>query len=176
MSKPFHPPRHALTFMATAGRMATRYGLKKGLSRAAAKANPVLMVIEAAASVAEAVQSYLTLREAQAHRDGLRELIPHEAERLRLEREALKTQIDNARAELDSRIEVQKRIGELVLTCSAAVSTAWSELNAIRSADLPDIEAFDRKLDELDAANQQFRHAIAIYQDDVECRQTGEQR
>lgn len=151
-----------------------KYGLKEGVGRAAAKMNPVLMVIEAAASVAEAVNSYLKLREAQAHRDGLQQLIPHDAEKLRLERAALNEELALAKAEIDQQMQVQQRIGALALACSSALSTAWSELEAIRSSELPDIEAFDRNLDEVDTAWQQFRHALSLYREYVDSRLTGE--
>lgn len=161
-------PRHALTFMATAGRLAMKHGLKKGLGKAAAKTNPALMVLEAAVSVADAINSYLKLREAREHRDGLRRLLPHEAQRLRLERDSLQSALDLARAEIDQRQKVQERLGALVLACSLALSTAWEELHAIRASDLPDIEAFDRKVEEMDDAWQQLRRALANYSDSAD--------
>ncbi|MCB9610828.1 MAG: hypothetical protein H6722_00010 [Sandaracinus sp.] len=156
-------PRHALTFMRTAAKLATKHGLKKGLAEAAAKANPALMVLEAAVSVADAVNSYLKLREAREHRDGLRRLLPHEADRLQLERDKLENELELAKAQIDQRARVQGRLGALVLACSSAYSAAWKELQAIRSSDLPDIEAFDRKLEGLDESWEQLRRALANY-------------
>ena len=138
-----HVPRHALTLMASSAKLAAKHGLKKGLSKAAAKANPALMVIEAAVSVAEAVNSYLQLRKAREHRDGLQRLIPHEEERLRLERQQLAEQLDLAKEEIAQKKDIQRRLGELVLACGRACRTTWTELHAIRNSDLPDLEAFD---------------------------------
>lgn len=156
-------PRHALTFMASSAKLAVKHGLKKGLTKAASKVNPALLVIEAAVSVAEAVNSYLKLRRAREHRDGLRSFIPHEEERLRLERQQLYKQLDIAQEEIDQKKEMQRRLGELVLVCGKACKTTWTELHAIRSSDLPDLEAFDRQLEMLESAWSDLRHAIENY-------------
>lgn len=156
-------PRHALTFMGSSARLAVKHGLKKGLTRAASKANPALLVIEAVVSVAEAVDSYLNLSRAREHRDGLRRFIPHEEERLRLEREQLAEQLDLAKEEIALKKDMQRRLGELVLVCASTCKLAWAELHAIRSSDLPDLEAFDRQLDMLDSAWSDLRHALGNY-------------
>lgn len=158
-------PRHALTFMASSAKLAARHGLKKGMAKAAAKANPALMVLEAAVSVAEAVNSYLKLRQAREHRDGLRRILPHEEERLRLEREKLDAELKLAKTEIDQRKDIQRRLGELTLACASACQVMWTELHAIRSADLPDLEAFEKKLDDLEASWDQLRRALANYND-----------
>lgn len=82
-------PRQALSLMTNTAVMASKYGLRKGMAKAAAKANPALLLLEAAVSVADAVNSYVKLKEARAHRDGLERLIPHEKKRLELERKKL---------------------------------------------------------------------------------------
>ena len=156
-------PKHALTFMASSAKLAMRYGLKGGIAKAAAKANPALMVFEAAVSVAEAVNSYLELRKAREHRDGLRRFLPHEEDRLRLEREKLSEQLELAKTEIDQTEQIQRRLGELTFSCASACKTIWSELQAIRSADLPDIEAFEREMDKLEDTWAQLQRALNNY-------------
>lgn len=151
--------------MASSAKLAMRYGLKRGIRKAAAEANPALMVLEAAVSVAEAVNSYLKLREAREHRDGLLRILPHEEERLRLEREKLEAKLELAKVEIRQHQDIQKRLGELTLVCASACQIMWAELHVIRSADLPDVEAFDRKLDDLEDGWNQFQRALANYYD-----------
>ena len=158
-------PPEAIRFMATTGRLAMKSGLKAGLRKAAAKENPVVMLLEAASSVAAAISSYLELRDARTRRDGLIQLIPHEAERLRVERQTLEHNLELARAEMNQRQRLQERIGALVLTCSVAYRTTWEELSVIRASELPDVEAYERHVEELDAAWQQLRHALANFGD-----------
>jgi hypothetical protein len=149
--------------MANSAKLAAKHGLKKGLSKAAAKANPALMVIEAAHSVAEAVNSYLQLRNAREHRDGLQRVIPHEAERLRLERQQLAEQLDLATKEIAQKKDIQQRLGGLVLVCGIAFRTTWTELHAIRTSDLPDLEVFDSQLLSLEGAWSDLKHALQNY-------------
>ena len=113
MSVQVKVPRHALSFLASTAKLAGKYGLKKGAAKAAAKANPALLVLEAATSVADAVQAYLDLREARETRAGLKRLLPHEEERLRLAREQLSQEIVLAEQAIVSRTEVQRRLGHL---------------------------------------------------------------
>lgn len=158
-------PRHALTFMASSAKLAARHGLKKGMAKAASTANPALMVLEAAVSVAEAADSYLKLRQAREHHGGLRRVLPHEEERLRLEREKLDTELNLAKTAIDQRKDIQRRLGELTFVCASACQVAFTELYAIRSADLPDLEAFEKKLDDLETSWNQLRRALANYND-----------
>lgn len=156
-------PRHALIFMESSARLAAKHGLKKGLMRASAKANPALLAIEAAVSVADAVSSYLNLRAAREHRDGLQRLLPYEEERLQLERQQLKEQLDLAKEAIDQRKDIQERLGKLTLACSRVCRMIWDELEAIRSSDLPDLESFDRQLQSLEGAWTDFRHGLKNY-------------
>lgn len=155
-------PTRALTFTTKAATLAASHGLKEGMRAAAAKANPALLAIEAAVSVAQAVSAYLDLRASREHRDALLRILPHEATRLALEREQIKTALDLARAEVDQRALVQERIGALALSCAAACGTIWAELLAIRSADLPDIAEFERRCDALESAWSQMKDAVAL--------------
>ena len=158
-----HVPRHALIFMASSAQLAVKHGLRKGLTRVAAKANPALLVIEATVSTAEAVDSYLRLRTAREHRDSLRKIIPHEERRLHLERQKLRAQLDLANEEIAQRKEIQRTLGELVLVCSQVLRTTWDELHAIRSSDLPDLESFDSQLQLLESARTDLYHALENY-------------
>ncbi|MBC7190768.1 hypothetical protein [Marinobacter sp.] len=156
-------PKQALSLLANTVVMASKYGLKQGIGKAAAKANPALMLLEAAVSVADAVNSYLKLKEAKARRNGLSQLIPHEEKRLDLERKQLAEQIELAKKDLAQTSRLQERLGKLVLACSSAYRTAWDELHALRSSDLPDIEAFDAQLIELEDVWGELQHALQIY-------------
>ena len=149
--------------MGASARLAVKHGLKKGLTRAASKADPALLVIEAVVSVTKAVDSFLKLSQAKEHRDGLRKLIPQEEERLRLEREELSERIDLAREEIAQKKDMQRRLGELVLVCGNICRLALAELHAIRSSDLPDIEAFDRQREMLESAWSELRQALGNY-------------
>ena len=158
-------PRDSLTFMASTATLAIRHGLKKGITKAVAKANPTLMVVEAASSVFKAVDSWLQFRKAREHRDGLRRIIPEEEERLRLEREKLSEELDLAKAEIDANDEIRKRLGRLTLACASAYRAVWDELHAIRTSELPDVDAFERRIDKLDESWRQFKAALDYYND-----------
>ena len=151
--------------MASTAKMAIRHGLKRGVTKAAAKANPILMVLEAASSVLEAVDSCLQFCKAREHRDGLRGIIPEEQEKLRLEREKLSEELDLAKTELNASDEIRKRLGRLTLSCASAYGAVWDELHAIRTAELPDIDGFERRLDNLDESWRQFKAALEYYND-----------
>ena len=159
------PPQYALTFMASTTKLAVKHGLKRGIAKAAAKANPPLLVLEAVGSVAEAVNSYLKLRQAREHRDGLRQILPHEEERLRLEREKLCKELEIAKTAIEQRQKIQERLGALTLICASVYRRTWDELHALRTAELPDIEAFDSTLEKLEDEWHQFQHALANYSD-----------
>lgn len=163
MSDEFRVPRHAIRFLGTAAKLAAKHGLKKGLAKAAADTNPVLIVLETATSVLEAVDSFHKLQQARAQRQGLRELTRREAEALRLERAKLAEEIDLAKAELARYGQIQKRLGSLMLACSCALSQVWNELQTNRSADLPDIVAFEHRLDQLFTVWQQLQRAQFLY-------------
>nr|WP_289073654.1 hypothetical protein [uncultured Halomonas sp.] len=156
-------PKQALSLLANTAVLASKFGLKKGVAKAAAKANPALLLLEAAVSVADAVDSYIKLKDAKAHRDGLSQLIPHEKRRLELERKKLAEQIALTKEELAHKTNIQEQLGRLVLSCSSAYRTAWDELHAIRSSDLPDIEVFDAQFLEIEDAWSGLQYALQNY-------------
>ena len=149
--------------MGNSSRLAVKHGLNKGLTKAVSEINPALLVIEAVVSVAGAVDSYLKLSQAEVHRDGLRRLIPHEEERLISERKQLSEQLELAKEEIALKRDIQGRLGELALVCANTCKLAWAELHAIRSSDLPDLEAFDQQFEKLDSAWSDLRHALENY-------------
>lgn len=156
----YRVPTKAITFMVHTANLAGKYGLKKAATKAAVKVNPAFMVIEAAISVADAVNSYLKLKNARARRDGLRGFIPLESERLRLEREDLLEQISLAQEQIGDKVEIQKRLALLALACGKVVRSSWDELYAIRKADLPDFQQFDDKLADLENVWVDFKRAL----------------
>lgn len=174
MSDGFRIPRHAISFLSAAARLAAKHGLKKGLAKAAAGANPLLLALEAAVSVLEALDSFIKLEQARAERDGLRELTGREAQALQLEREKLAEEIRLAEAEMANHKDIQKRLGSLMLACSCALSHVWNELQTIRSADLPDIVAFEHRLDQLFITWQQLQRAQSYYYEAGASRQPGD--
>lgn len=155
-----HIPRHALTFMAHTARHASKHGLKNAAGKAAAKANPALLIIEAAVSVADAVNSFYKLKNAKARRDGLKDYIPLESLRLKVERHKLVQQIRLAQEEIQQKVDIQQRVGELALVCGRVVKAAWDELHGIRSADIPDLQEFDVRLEQLEDAWSDFQRAL----------------
>lgn len=156
-------PKQALSLLANTAVLASKHGLKQGMAKAAAKVNPALLVLEAAVSVAGAVNSYLELKEARVRRDGLAELLPYEEQKLKAERDRLQSNIDMAKRDIAQKVKVQERLGSLVLACSSAYRTAWDEIHAIRSSDLPNIEDFDAQLIELESVWSQLKHALYNY-------------
>ena len=174
MSGDFHVPRQAISFLGTAARLAAKHGLKKGFAKAAAGANPALLALEAADSVLAAIDSLIKLRQAHADRDGLRDLMHREAETLRLERAKLAEEIELGQANLAHHRRIQKRLGSLMLACSDALSRIWNELQAIRSADLPDIVTFENQLDQLFIAWQQLQRAQSLYYESGAGREPGD--
>lgn len=153
-------PKHALRFMAGIAQEAQKLGLRKGLGAAAAKSNPVVMVLEAASAIVGVVDSFLQYRTAAAHRDGLRDMIPSEAGRLAAERAQLALQIERVRADMDQREQVRDRLVQLVKACVGAVRMAWDELSRLRDDDLPDLNRIDAMTADLDDAWRQFQTAL----------------
>ena len=158
-------PRSSLTFLAQGGKLACKYGFKKGLAKATAKINPATMVAEAAISVVEAVNSFVVLKQAQAHRDGLRNLIAIEHERLRVEREQLKLELDVLKKELLQNQDVRERLGRLAQQCAHLCFNAFDELQVLRAADIPDVKLFEEQQIRLEDAWQGLRRALCLFYD-----------
>lgn len=160
-------PRHAFYFTKTFISAASRHGIKEGLKKASAGANPVLMSIEAASAVLGAIDSYLKLRQARAHRDGLKALIPQEEKRLELERAALAQDIDLARKEMEQAAKVRQVVGRMTLQCVQLTRHCLDELSLIRSSDLPDARSFDSAFERLMEADQGLRRSVEYFNTSV---------
>jgi len=156
-------PKHALRFMAGIAQEAQKLGLRKGIGAAAAKANPIIVMLEAASAVTGVVDSILQYRTAAAHRDGLRDLLPVEAGRLEAERAQLKLQIERAQADMAQRQQVRDRLAQLIKACVGAVRVTWDELARLRDDDLPDLDRIDAMTAELDDAWRQFQTALEYH-------------
>lgn len=160
-----HVPRHALRLMPQIAAQVAKHGLRNGLANVAAKANPTLMMIEAATSVAGAIDSYLQYRTAVADRDGLKKLLPLEEKRLRDERENLRQQLARVQADMDQRQRIQECLRQLVNACVNAVRLTWEELERLRHEDLPDLGAIDELTKKLEEAWHHFQAALAYSQE-----------
>ncbi|MEB2621383.1 hypothetical protein [Pseudomonas sp. YuFO8] len=160
-------PRQAIYFTKTFLAASARHGFSGGLKKAAAGANPVLMGIEAASAVLRAVDSYLQLCQARAHRDGLSALIPEEQRRLKLERKQLEEDINLARREMAQIALVRQAMGRMTLGCVALTRHCMDELTIIRNSDLPDIQAFEDTLERLMEADRALRRSLEYFNNSV---------
>ena len=158
------PPRQALRFVGQAAVLAYKHGLKRGLGKAAAKANPTMMAYEAAYSVLDAVGSYLELREARVVRDGLRKEMASIDERLRLERLALFESLRMAEEQSAQAQEERQILAQIAVDCNAVVSKTLHALNEASSEDLPDLDAIDEIALQLTRSYHQLQDALALYQ------------
>lgn len=158
------PPRQALRFVGQAAVLASKHGLKRGLGKAAAKANPTTMAFEAAYSVLDAVGSYLKLREARVVRDGLRKEMESLDERLRLEREALSESLRMAEERSTQAQEEREILAQIAVDCNTVVSDTLHALNEASSEDLPDLDAIDEIALQLTRSYRQLQAALALYQ------------
>ena len=156
-------PHQALSFGLKAGKLALSHGLKAGIAKAAAKLNPVTIVLEAAFSVLDAVDSWMKLKASCAHRDGLRALLPKHEEAMRLEREKLATELTLAQKELQQEMAIRDRIGRINLICARLCGESIKEMLAIRRQQLPDVDRFERSQDELSIAWSKMREALNYY-------------
>ena len=55
-------PTRSLRFVGSAAPLVAKHGLRKGLGKAAAKVNPVLLVLETAISVTTCIISFIELK------------------------------------------------------------------------------------------------------------------
>lgn len=158
-----HIPHQALSFGAHAIKLASSHGFKGGLAKAAAKANPVFMVLGAAEAVLNAASSWLRLKEARVHRDGLRDIIPKEEAALRAGRQQLKEELDLARGALEQEAAMRERIGKINLLCARVCHEIFSDMLEIRKAEIPDVDHFEQLGNELDIAWSRMRTALDYY-------------
>lgn len=160
-------PKHAIRFASQLAIQIAKHGVRKGAANAAAKANPVLMVLEAAASVADAVDSFLQYKASVVHRDNLKKLIPLEKERLNAERESLRLEIERIREELEVHKQMHVRLNRLVRACASNLRLAWDELENLRQADLPELDVIDQQSEQLEEAWRSFQRALAFHNESI---------
>jgi len=158
-------PHYALRFGRLLATEMLEHGFRQGASRAAAKVSPVLMVLEAAASVADAIDSYLQYCSTKVHRDALKELIPLEEVQLRAVREQLGHEIERIRCDMGTQQHKQLRLGALFKLCAHGLRMTWEELENLRRADLPELDLIDRQTGQLEDAWHDFKRATAHYQE-----------
>ena len=126
-----------------------------------ARAHPAVLVLEAAGAVLDAITSYIDLRAARAHRDRLQTVIPIEAERLERLRVALTEEIQVAQRALEQRRRARQAIAEVVRLCSAACTEAMREWAELRTANLPELDAFEIGVERLEDAWAALRISLA---------------
>lgn len=156
-------PHQALSFGTHTAKLASRYGLKAGLTKAAAHANPAMLVLEAAVSVMDAANAWLELKAARVHRDGLRTTIPKEKAALEIDRLKLKEEIVLAREDLSQELALRERIGKINLLCARVCQEILGDMLAIRNEEIPSIDHFERLNNELEVAWTKMREALDYY-------------
>ncbi len=160
-------PKQTFKLLASISEQVASFGVRKGIASATAKANPALLVLEAAEAVLNAVESFYRYRTATVHRDGLSQLLPQEEQRLNAEREKLRLQVASAKAEMEQLQKIQHLLGQLVAACAEAVRGAWKGIDLMRQEDLPDFDGIDERAEHLDEAWGQLQSALTQYQRNV---------
>jgi len=154
----------ALSFSVGTIKLASRFGLKAGAKKAAARLNPVTMVLDTTLSVLEAADSWLKLKNARVHRDGLAATIKKDALRLQAEREQLAGELEIAKKQLDLHMQSRKMIGELALRCARLVKDLLADMAQARREDLPDLDAIDQLSRKVEGAWDHMRLAMEQFQ------------
>lgn len=168
-------PRHSIRFVGQAARLAAKHGLRKGVGKAVAGANPALLALEAADAVLGALGSYADLKRSEATRDGLRgeaaairqqtaalrKELDTIHDRLQAERDTLKETLRQAEERADHDDEVRRAVGRVIAACQTAVAEALHAINDAYDEDLPDLDAIDRLQRELQSAQRQLQSALA---------------
>ena len=154
-------PRNTLIFLSSSAKLAVKYGLKEGFTKAATTTSPVGLAIDAATSVVSAIDSYNKLKTKKVHREKLKESIKLEEKRLKLIRSELSNQINIARKELSQELDIRLRLGKLTYMLAKACSLIIEELEDIRKSELPEFDVYDRKLTDLTNALLCFQDALS---------------
>ncbi|WP_373991694.1 hypothetical protein [Duganella sp. BuS-21] len=156
-------PHQALSFTARAAKLAAQYGLKQGIKKAAARVNPALLVLDTAASVLDAANSWLKLRAARTRLNGLASVIEEDESRLAIERTKLKEELAIAREQLGQDKQIRERIGKLTLLCAKTVQALMQEMATLRKSDLPDVGSFEKLSGEMQGSWDRMREALDYY-------------
>ena len=161
-------PHHALSFSVQATKLAAQHGLKAGLAKAAARANPILLVLGTADSILDAVHSWMNLKEARTHLDGMTRTLPKEEAALAIDLRKLKEEVTLARDGLRQQQALRERIGRINLLCAQICQEILHDLLVIRNADIPDVTRFEQLSEELEIAWTKMREALDYYNQTTE--------
>ena len=166
MEKPVatHVPYRSIQFMAQSGKLAAEHGLRKGMAKAAAKANPALLVVDTVLSIADCIHSFIQLAEAREIRDSLARENRLLVEKLKTQRQELVEQVEVARKKLDIHRERREALAGLVKTCQELFSETMKLFTEARSADLPQLEKLEMLEDRLHEDWCQLKRALNVYQ------------
>jgi len=159
-------PKRALSLMANTAKAMTKHGFKKGISKAATKANPALLVIEAGISILGAVSSFFDYNAAVKERNGIATVNATLEERLRLEREVFEKEIENIKGKLKNKKEIHGIIVRVVKTCQEGFSQAMIIYQEMVNADLPDLEKIEDYNEKLEEAWQRLCFALEQYHEE----------
>jgi hypothetical protein len=159
-------PKRALSLMANTAKAVSKYGFKKGVSKAASKANPALLVIEAGISVLSAVSSFFDYNAAVKERGGLATVNVTLDERLRLDREVFEKEIENIKGKLKNKKEIHGILIRVVKICQEGFSEAMTIYQEMVNTDIPDLEKIEDYNEKLEEAWQRLSLALEQYQEE----------
>jgi len=157
-------PYRSISFMAQSGKHAMKLGVRKGVSKAATKVSPPLIVIDAVISVVDCISSFIELAKARTVRDGLRREVGMLTEKLAVQRDKLRDDLDVAKRQLDKRAEQKEIIAELVKECQLLFSESMKAFHILRTADLPNLGELNELEDEVIERWRALKHTLELYQ------------
>src|SRR5690606_21191938 len=121
------------------------------------------LILEAGIAIADAVQSYLSLKEARIKKKGLEKLIPIEEKRLEIKRKKLVEEVDVLKAELTLKMDKQNEIKEFVQLCCEFYNDAVNIAERYRSEDIVDDTELDKLESDLEKQWTMFQRALIVY-------------
>ena len=164
MSNKQRIPKQSLRFIGQATVLASKHGLRKGLTKAAAKANPVLIVLDAAISVAKLYyfiyQDAKMLKQKETLRKELKQLL----KQLQAERDKLQTDIDAQLDNIKLRQEQKEIIRSSIDIIRQEIPKAMQHLGQLKQEHPEDLTSIETHEKELYRNIQRFSEAFAIYQ------------
>lgn len=163
-SKQTRIPYRAISFMAESGKQAAKLGVRKGLSKTAAKVSGPLIVLEAIGSVIDCISSFIELSRAREVRKGLQKENPLLIKKLATERDQLRDNLDVAKKKLTTSSKKRETIAKLVKECQSLFSMSMEAFHAVRTADLPDLDRLAEIEDQVIDRWNAFKHTLELYQ------------
>lgn len=162
-----YAPHRAIRFMANTGKYAAKMGVKKGVSKAASKVNPTLLVVEAAISVVDCVKSFIDLAKAREIRDNLSRENDLLIEELATKREALEENIATAREKVEEHKKRKEVLADLVKECQDIFSESMTAFSRIRAQNLPELDQLARREQDLISSWESMKRALELYQSQI---------